>query len=332
MTSNLRNNRVGGIPILPNLPSWLAMTQGNIYHVMPYSGSDSYTGLSVDSPLKTLARAQELVTANQNDVVLFYSENNDTSAYTTDYQSSTLTWAKDGVHLIGINSGTPIAARSRVAFTSSYDTASNLFTLSADNCYIANAHLFAGVAGTNPTGCMSVTGDRNRIENCHIAGIGNDNNDIADAYSLSLNAAHENLFVDCTIGLDTIARGTAANSGLVVAGQSARNTFRHCDFIAFVEHASNHVHVRLGAATSIDRWLKFDDCDFVYQSANYGAAATGVMNLAALTQGYVIVRNCTARSDASGTTIKWDVNDRDKIIVYGPATPAADTCNVGRLV
>src|SRR3989304_8091611 len=108
---------VRGIPVLPSFPSWLAYTQGNIYHVKPYSGSDSNDGLQIDRPIKTLSRAQTIATADQNSVKLLYSEPN-TASLTTDYQSTTLSWAKDGVHLIGINSGNPISARSRLGWLS----------------------------------------------------------------------------------------------------------------------------------------------------------------------------------------------------------------------
>jgi hypothetical protein len=217
-------------PVMPGLPPFLAFTQGKVFHVKPYSGDDTKTGRTPGGAWKTLAKALSEATANQNDVVLLYAESN-TAANTTDYQAATLDWNKDGVHLIGINAGVNVSPRSRVAFTSAYNTASNLFTLSADGCYIANIEFYAGVAGTNPTGCMNVTGERNRIENCHIAGIGHDNNDIANAYSLRV-AGSENLFKSCTIGLDTIShqflkRASSASDRFTV--------FRNCMFINAIQ-------------------------------------------------------------------------------------------------
>lgn len=308
------------------------LTQGNQFFVKPRTGSDGASGRSPKEALKTLAAALSRCVANQNDIVFLISEHNDTAASTTDQQSATLDWNKDLVHLIGINAGGPVSMRSRIGFTSSYDTASNLFTLSADACRIENIHFFAGVAGTNPTGCMKVTGDRNLIRNCHIAGIGNNNNDIAGAYSLLLDAGHENLFDDCTIGLDTIARGTAANSGLLVDGSSSRNEFRGCRFIAQVEHATNHVHVRLADTTAIDRYLLFKECVFYYMSPNFAVGATGIMNIPNLTQGYILVDRCFGIGDAPGTVPKWDVNDNNKVYVMHSPTPAADTVGIARPV
>ena len=306
-------------------------TQGQAFFVKPNTGGDSQDGKTPQTAVKTLAKALALATANKNDVVYMFSEGNSADG-ATDRQSATLDWNKDGVHLIGVNAGGPIAQRSRIGFTSDYDTASNLFTLSANNCLIANIHFFAGVAGTNPTGCVKVTGQRNVFRNCHIAGIGNNANDIAGAYSLLIDAGAENLFDGCTIGLDTIARGTDANSGLLVDGAATRNVFDRCLFTAFLEHASNHVHVRLADATAIDRFLIFRDCIFNYESTNYTAAGTGVMDVPALTQGRIVVHNCTAYSDAPGTAVKWDVNDNNKIYLMQAPTPAADTAGVARPV
>lgn len=306
-------------------------TQGKVFFVKPASGLDGNSGLAPDQALKTLAAAHAKARANKNDVILLFAEGQ-ASAATTDYQSETLDWNKDLVHLIGVSAGGPVSQRARVALLSTYDTASNLFTLSANGCIIAGVHFYAGVAGTNPTGCFKVTGQRNVIKNCHLAGIGSNENDIAGAYSVLLDGGAENLFEDCTIGLDTIARGTAANSGLLVDGAATRNEFRDCRFIAALEHATNHVHVRLADATAIDRYLFFKRCMFYYFSANYAVGGTGIMNVPALTQGYVLVDHCFGIGDAPGTVPKWDVNDNNKVYVLNSPTPAADTVGIARAV
>ena len=304
------------------------LTQGQQFFVKPYSGSDGNNGKSPRKAFKTLAKALSAMTADRNDVCWFMSESN-SKDYTTDFLSATLDWNKNLCHLIGVNAGQPVGQRSRVEHISTYVTASNLFTLSASGCLIANIHFFTGVADANPTGCVKVTGERNRFVNCHIAGIGDATNDIVGAYSLLLDGAAECIFDDCTIGLDTIARGTAANSGLLVDSAATRNEFRSCRFVAQVEHATNHVHVRIADATSIDRYLLFKDCLFYYMSPNYAVGATGVMKLtAALTQGYIIVQRGMAFSDKPTVAIKWDVDDRNQIALLAEATPAADTAGV----
>ena len=259
--------RVATIPVLPGLPPWLAFTQGNIFHVLPHSGLDANTGKSTVQAAKTLAAllaatlgsaGDQGLAANENDIALMYAENNDTSAYTTDYQSAMLDWSKDLAHLIGVNGGAPIAPRSRIAFASSYVGAGPLMTVSGDGCCFANLGLFMGVASANPVGCLSVTGSRNRFENCHIAGMGNDANDIANAYSLRVSG-DENYFKNCVIGLDTISRGSGDNCELLLAG-GARNIFEDCIVITLAAVNTHHFVKR--ASNTTDRFTTFIRCSF----------------------------------------------------------------------
>lgn len=261
--------KVRGIPVLPNID--LPFTQGDIWHVKPGTGSNSNTGKSPDQALATLAQAHSLATANQNDIVLLYAESN-TAADTTDYQSSTLTWSKDLVHLIGVGAPTMISQRSRIAFLSTYDTASNLMTISADGCIFKNISIFAGVAGTNPTGCLNVTGQRNYFDNCHVAGIGHANNDIADAYSLQISGGSENTFRNCTIGLDTIARGTNANSEIRFVSGATRNVFIDCNITTYAE-AAGHQFV-LVPINGLDRYTIFKNCLFINMTTGDAAGTT----------------------------------------------------------
>jgi hypothetical protein len=271
-------------------------TQGNTWFVKPNSGSNSNDGKSPEKAFKTLAKALASAVANQNDVVYMFAESN-TAANTTDYLSSTLDWNKDGVHLIGVNAGPFIGQRSRIAFTSSYDTASNLFTLSADNCLIKGMAFFAGVAGTNPTGCLKVTGSRNRIENCQISGIGHDNNDIANAYSLNIagSTAGENYFKDCYIGLDTVGRGSNANAEIYVTGgassRPARTIFDNCIITGWCQSAGNYVFLNC-AADSLDRFIIFKNCIFLNPGTSIGPGAEMTYAMTVTTaNGRVILHN-----------------------------------------
>ena len=309
-----------------------AMTQGKIWHVKPYSGRDSRDGKTANTAVKTLAKALSKATANQNDIVLLYAESN-SAASTTDYQSSTLDWNKDMVHLVGVNAGSPLGLRSRVAFASAYNTASNLFTLSADSCFISNIEFFAGVAGTSPTGCMQVTGDRNYLKNCVIAGIGADTNDIADAYSLYLNGVEHMLIEDCEIGLQTIDAGTAANSEILMANTVKNVVFSGGKVVRRIEHATNHPLVKVAGATSLDGIIEFKrNFGFISYSTNNGFSnASPFKFVAQPTQGKIVI-DPTCYMTNGTTAGKWDVGDYDTIIVTGSPTPAADTAQIGRYV
>jgi hypothetical protein len=300
------------------------LTQGKTWFVKAYSGSDNRDGLSPRSALKTLLQAQSQAKANQNDVVNMFAES-DTASLTTDYQSATLAWAKDGVHLVGVNARQALSQRSRVAFASTYATASNLFTLSANGCLIANMEFFAGVASVLPTGCFNVTGERNHIVNCHIAGLGGaaGANDIAGAYSLRISG-QENLFEDCVIGVDTITLGAALNSQLLMGGGAARNIFRRCLFVCNTSHATNHVFARIPAA-SIDRFLIFEDCQFINPVNSGSTSLTSAFVVDAAAGGSVVLAG--GKTAGVGFSHWNSANTANVVAVSG--TPASATFGLG---
>lgn len=106
-----------------------------------------------------------------------------------------------------------------------------MVTISGSGCIFKNISIFHGVDQAAALTATSVTGSRNYFENVRIAGIGNDTQDAANACSLKLDGASENTFVNCVIGLDTIAAGTAANSEILVDGGASRNLFKDCKIV-----------------------------------------------------------------------------------------------------
>jgi hypothetical protein len=319
-----------GMPILGSP----FVTQGKYWFVKPSSGSDAWDGTTPDTAFKTLAKALSAATANRNDIVFLFSES-DTAASTTDYQSATLDWNKDLVHLVGVGSPSPMSNRARVAFISTYVTASNLFTLSADGCIVNNIAFFAEVASANPTGAFLLTGSRNYIHRCHIAGIGHDTMDTAGAYTLKVDGAQECEFNDCRIGLNTIAAGTAANSEILIDSATKNVMWRNCHIFRRIEHATNHPLVKLADATAIEEMIEFEDCRFISTSTNYGTIQSGAFKLTAdLTQGIILISGgkTLLYNGPLAAAGKWDVDDRDKIKIMLPVTPAADTAGITRAV
>lgn len=306
--------RINGFPVMPGLPPWLAFTQGNIFHVKPYSGSDTNTGRSPSGAYKTLAKALASATANQNDVVLLYAESN-TSAQTTDYQATALNWNKDGVHLIGVNSGVSMSPRSRIAAASAYAAATPIFTVSANGCYFANLAIYMGVASTAPLGAVSVTGARNRFDNCHILGMGAATNDVAGAYSLLLSGAEECEFHNCTIGSDRTALGAAANSQVLIAATAKNILFKDCRFRLCSTHATNHLFLR-AAASSLDGAVVFQNCVGINsQSRNVsGVELTYAFSVASDAGGDVVL---DANSAFQGTDL--NVADNGNVYTAGAA-------------
>lgn len=271
---------------IQTLASCVLPTQGNIWWVRPQTGNDNNSGQSSQNAFQTLRTALAAAVANQNDIVFLAAEGN-TAALTTSYQTATLDWNKNSVHLIGVNAGPFVGQRSRVALQAAYATASNLFTLSANGCLISGIEFFEGVASALPTGCFKLSGQRNHIVGCQISGMGAATNDIAGAYSLSLAGGAENFLEDCYIGLDTTTLGATANSQIVCSAAATRNLLRRCIIATYTNHATNNNFLRAPTG-SLDRWLQFDDCLF------YNPIDSASTNL---TQAFIVA------SDAGGSVV-----------------------------
>ena len=201
---------VQGVPILGG---GSLMTQGDSWFVAPSSGSDSNSGTSIDKPFKTLTYALGKATANQNDVIYMVAESN-TAANTTDYQSVTLTWNKDLVHLVGIGAPGKVSQRARIAQTSTATGVSPLVNVTANGCIFSNFSIFHGVDDATSLVALTVTGQRNYFEGVHVGGIGHATMVAAGAASLKINGGAENTFKDCVFGVDTIAADNATNGEL----------------------------------------------------------------------------------------------------------------------
>jgi hypothetical protein len=292
---------MGGVPVGGML------TNGKSFFVNPYYGTGA--GKKINQAMKTLSGAHTLSTASKNDVVYLVAGSN-TAAYTTDYQSYTLTWSKDMTHLIGINAGGAIAQRSRIAWLSTASSTSDipLVTWSADGCLCENIHFFSGLDDANMIGALSVTGDRNVFRNCHIAGIGHATNDAAGAYSLSLSG-DENLFENCVIGLDTIARGTAANSEILLTGGGARNIFRNCYIITYAEANTHQFLIKESAG--VDRFCLFDNCMFINAIQSGATQMTEAFDITAggSPNGLILLKDCglLGATDWEAATVSGEV-------------------------
>ncbi len=262
-------------------------TQGQVFWVRPHSGSDSYDGLSSGSAFQTLLRALQAATAGQNDVVLLCAESN-TAAQTTDYQSATLDWSKDLVHLIGVNGGPFIGQRSRISNLSSAAALAPLFKVSANGCLISGIEFFQGTPASGTTSrCVDVTGQRNTFINCQISGNGDLTGvaDVAGSRSLKLSGS-ENTFKGCYIGLDTVIRATQTAEVEISAG--ARNYFEACHFETYTSLSTFKM---VTVATGCDRFVKFKDCDFVaVQNITSAVVPTGAIGITTM-NGQVIMRN-----------------------------------------
>jgi len=292
---------LAGIPIGYN---------SNIYFVDSANGDDSNLGDRWQKPLATIAAAFAKCVANQNDVVVLTNVASNTL-------SAALDWNKNYTHLVGIGAPTMVAQRSRIFQLSTLTGASPLLTISASGCVFKNFYIFQGVDDATSLINVSVTGGRNYFENVHFAGGGHATQAINGGASLKLDGAEENTFVDCTIGVDTVAAATGMVN-LLMDGEAHRNIFKGCHFSLYAGNAGA-AWVEVADATGIDRYNIFWDCIF-----------TNTVTGTALTSGFVIPagmgapRRLVLKDCVSLGAAKWDANDRDVLFGNMDAVTGAD--------
>ncbi len=259
-----------------------------VIHCKPGTGSDGNNGLTPITAVKTLTKAHNLLTADRNEAVFMYAEDNSASG-TTDSQSATLTWSKDGTHLIGINSDTFMGMRSRIAQLSTATGVSPLVDITASNCSWHNIHVLQGVADATSLIAVQITGERNLFSNCHFAGMGNDLQDATGGRSLKLNGAAETLFKNCVIGLDTISRGTT-EAEMEFVSAVTRVKFEDCTFPTMAA-AAGFTWIKADTSGAIDRFVIFKDCLFVNAVNSTATEMTEAFDTHASLGGSIVLQN-----------------------------------------
>ena len=254
------------------LAGLFAGIKGNVYFVDPTNGNDGSDGQTPAGAKATLAAAYALTTANQNDVVFFLG------GPTGDSPTAAITWSNSYTHLIGISANLPgMGQRCRVVNAAANDLAV-LFTLSGNGCIVKNIQFFDGKDSAADGACVLVSGARNLFQNVFVAGMGDATASgpatRAGSYSLKVSGS-ENTFVDCTIGLDTIAR-TAANSELIVSAE--RNRFIHCEFRSNSTTAGKFL-VKIDNSGGDLRDTQFDDCLFYNYTTNWATGITDAFDM-----------------------------------------------------
>ncbi len=282
-----------GIPIGKN---------SNVFIVDPVNGDDDYDGQSFVKALASIAAAEDLCVANQHDVVLYVAGSSGNNL------SGAVAWDKNYTHLIGLCAPSHVAQRARIFQLSTLEGASPLVKFAATGCIFKDLYIFQGVDDATSLVNAEVTGGRNYFKNIHFAGGGHASQAIDGGASLLISGGSENLFEQCTIGVDTIEAATGM-AGLVFAatGGAARNKFKNCHFSMQAGHAGAIFIEVLGNA-GIDRYQVFEDCLFSNLS---GTAMTQAIAVAA---GFdpankrLLMKNCSLIGAAD-----WEANDRGAV-------------------
>lgn len=213
---------------------------GATYYVDETLGSDTQANAGNPfTPFATLAAAQAAAVAG------------DTIYITgTIHLTSTLVLAKDNIAYIGLNAP---SQNSRARLSSSGSTVfTPMVSVTSQGCTFENIATFYGYASATAQVCWAEAGGRNFYKNVLFGGGGNATAAAqAGCRSLTIAGNGENLFEDCTFGLDTVARATAINATLEFLGGVQRNKFIRPIFQMYSSLAGN-LHIK-AATGAVDR-------------------------------------------------------------------------------
>ena len=265
-----------GAPFTPN---------GKVVYLQPgATGVQTQTG-SQTQPYTSLATAYSALVTSQNNVLMLVGDG--TTGGTARNDAAT-TWSISGGSLIGYCSPTLFSQRARIAPTGATTAFTPFFTISGSGNLFQNISWFDGFnTGTTSQICMVVSGTRNVFQNCQIAGMG-DTTSAGSSGSRSLKiTGGENLFEDCVIGLDTIAR-TTTNASLEFSGAPARNVFRRCIF-PFDATNAGVLGILGTGAECMDRFQVFDNCLFINNIKSTSTAMTVLGSLTSASPGGLLL-------------------------------------------
>lgn len=286
--------QMGGVPVAGGLGD-VALAGGKWYFCDPTHGTANGDALTPESANSSLLYCYDLLRDGYNDGVVFIGG---ATAYKP---SAAFVWAKSYAHLIGSTNGLPgMGQRARIVNDAAYDL-DVLFTLSGSGCLIKNIQFFDGKDSAADGACVLVSGSRNHLVNCFVAGMGDATASgpfsRAGSYSLKVSGS-ENTVTNSVIGLDTIAR-TAANAELIVTG--VRNKFVGCEFISS-STTSGKFLVTIDPSAQDLRRVEFEGCLFHNYTSNW---ATGIGNAFQMIAGNTVFVLLDANCRLSGVGMGW---------------------------
>ena len=269
----------------------LGAGSGKSFYVDPTSGSVGAPATSWETAEASILGAYNRCVDGRGDTIYVQSRGS-TSAATTSYLETALTWSKSGITVIGIGAPT-LSQRPRVANLSTSLDLATLITVSGANNSFYNMQFLNGGSDAAALAAVTVTGERNYFENCHIiGGLHATPGAVVTCCSLFCNGAAECRFVGCTFGTDTIINA-AANAPVRFDSTCYRLEFLDCRIISWSDTAG-HGGMKFQDASAIGRDLLVKNCVFSNFSANSPSALTVVLIGTAPTSGVVMIANCQA--------------------------------------
>jgi hypothetical protein len=282
----------GGMPVGASGMLPIMGGAGKVYFVDPANGSDGNSGLERGKALATVGAAYAKCVDKSGDTIYFLNDGNTTGS--SREATIPLTWSKDNVHLVGLCAPTFISQRSRVTpVATAALTAAPVIDVTGNGNVFANLQIAHFGADTDSIGTqgVAVSGSRNYFYNVHIVGIVNAHTgDEATGVDLLIDGGSENLFRNCTIGVDTVARSTT-NASVELTTQAARNVFDGCIFPMLADNAGA-LFVKADGSSDLDRFVLFKNCTFMNAVESTGTSLTSACNVHNTSGGLVMFHNC----------------------------------------
>lgn len=309
-----------GIPVMGGA---VPATFGKVFFVDYRRGSDGNDGLSTETPFKTLTKAYNMATSNQDDLILVRGDSTVVDA--------PIAFTKSRVHIIGVD-GAPGRMVQQGAKIQTATTGSTSYVIKNTGVRNSFVNIKLIQSSTQAT-ALTVLEDGGEGLYCQgssfVFGVA-DNLDLTTAHEI-LAGSDSATFVGCTIGCDTLLT-SAARSVLhvdqVTASQEWKsNQYIDCTFL-ISSSSSTATFVRLDAVGDILFTNLFKRCSFIASVDSAGGAAIAE----AVQTGTSTVKGCIALDQCSFfnvTDVTTATGGRNAAVQIVGIVPTAGTAGVG---
>ena len=299
---------MGGIPV----------TSGTYYFVNSDTGSDNNDGLSLDTPLKTVAAAYAKMTSDKYDVMVCVGKASHTI-------SSMLTISKNRCIFVGVDGANRrYGQRTKWSMGVTTDT-SDVFMVK--NTGVGNVFMNIKFNNTNTLtqnkAAVGEGGEYTVYQNCEFYDATKLNSDTHAELVCNGDSAQ---FYGCTFGSladavsgDKVRPAVLLTKATVASGKVSRDVlFDNCKF--WKKAGGTSTAMVKGGATDVERVMEFHDCQFI---ANVlGSTPAVAIDVATLTVGEILLTGDTCATECT------KIATATGVINCTPARVGTDTIGV----
>ena len=288
---------------------------GPYYYVNPTNGLSSNDGLTMDSPLNSVANAYAKVSSNQHAHIVM-------SANSAHAASDELAVAKNRVHFLGLDAvGRYYGQRTRWTMGVTTGTAIAIVKNTGVGNTFVNIKFDSSDTLSTSKYAFAEGGEYTRLQNCEIYSSGQVS--VATAAQLLMNG--DSAYVShCYIG-SMATQMTAANTNVLltretITGKVCRDVLFEDCFFALKSSSATASHFHATTATDVERFLVLKNSVMMVAKLSSATVGDAIIVDSAQTEGQIIVINTpNVNSTALGTTGSVG------IVYYGPEIATAGT-------